>query len=292
MANAKLRLSENVPGAFFVDASCIDCDTCRQLAPATFGDHGGQSSVYRQPETEEEIRLAAMAIVACPTSSIGTSLKSNAKNAIEAFPFRITKNIFYCGLNSEKSFGAWSYLIIRSQENGGNVLVDSPRFSAPLVKKIESLGGVSTMFLSHRDDIADHARYAEKFNAKRIMHYNDNATKYQIEQIIEGGAAVKLDDDLTIIPVAGHTRGSMVLLYKNRFLFTGDHLAWSPNHETLTAFRNACWYSWAEQTRSMAKLLDYEFEWVLPGHGRIAHRPKAEMRQHLIGCIEWMKQTN
>ena len=291
MSNAKLRLSENVAGEFFVDASCIDCDTCRQLAPATFRDHGGQSSVYRQPEAAEEIRLASMAIVACPTGSIGSNEKSNAKNATAAFPVQIVENIFYCGFNSEKSFGAWSYLIVRPKENGGNVLVDSPRFSAPLVKKIESLGGVSQMFLSHRDDIADHERYAEKFNAKRVMHANDGAAKYGIEQIIEGEAAVKLDDELTIIPVAGHTRGSIVLLYQNRFLFTGDHLAWSPKRETLTAFRGACWYSWTEQTRTMARLLDYEFEWVLPGHGRIANKPKAEMRRHLTGCIEWMKRV-
>ena len=124
------------------------------------------------------------------------------------------------------------------------------------------------------------------------MHRDDDAAKYGIEHIIEGEPVVKLDDELTVIPVAGHTRGSMVLLYKNKYLFTGDHLAWSPVRKTLTAFRGVCWYSWAEQTRKMAKLLDYQFEWVLPGHGRIANKPEEEMREHLIGCVEWMKRTN
>ena len=292
MANPNLRLPENAAGAFFVDSTCIDCDTCRQLSPAVFRDYGGQSSVYRQPASEEEAFRTQMAIVACPTGSIGSIDKTDAKKAIKLFPFRITENIFYCGFNSEKSFGAWSYLITRPKEKSGNILVDSPRFSAPLVKNIEASGGISNIFLSHRDDIADHARYAEKFGANRIMHADDNAAKYGIEQIIEGEEAVTLDDELTIIPVAGHTRGSMVLLYKNRFLFTGDHLAWSPARETLTAFRNACWYSWTAQTGSMAKLLDYEFEWVLPGHGRIAHKSKTEMKRHLTGCVEWMKQIN
>jgi glyoxylase-like metal-dependent hydrolase (beta-lactamase superfamily II) len=230
-----------------------------------------------------------MAIVTCPTGSIGSAEKSDAKKAIAAFPFQITENIYYCGFNSEKSFGAWSYLIVRSQ---GNILVDSPRFSTPLVKKIEALGGVSEMFLSHRDDIADHERFAEKFGAKRIMHVDDGAERFGIEKIIEGEAAVEIDDELTVIPVAGHTRGSQVLLYKNRFLFTGDHLAWSPRRETLIAFRGACWYSWAEQIRSMERLAAYDFEWVLPGHGRIANRPKTEMKRHLMSCIEWMKQRN
>jgi glyoxylase-like metal-dependent hydrolase (beta-lactamase superfamily II) len=227
-----------------------------------------------------------MAIVACPTGSIGSADKRDAKNAIAAFPFRITENIYYCGFNSEKSFGAWSYLIVRPT---GNILVDSPRYSTPLVKKIEALGGVSEMFLSHRDDIADHARFAEKFGATRIMHAADGAAGFGIEKIIEGETAVEIDDELTIIPQAGHTRGSQVLLYKNRFLFTGDHLAWSPRKETLIAFRGACWYSWTEQIRSMERLTKYDFEWVLPGHGRIANRPPAEMKRHLAGCIEWMK---
>ena len=40
----------------------------------------------------------------------------------------------------------------------------------------------------------------------------------------------------------------------------------------------------------MGRLADYRFEWVLPGHGRI-HRDTAErMRDHLRGCVEWMKQ--
>jgi len=287
MANPKLRLAENIDGSFFVDSTCIDCDTCRQLAPSTFRDHGGQSSVFHQPETAVEKRLAQMAIVACPTGSIGSAEIRDAKLAIDAFPLRIAENIYYCGFNSEKSFGAWSYLIVRPQK--GNVLVDSPRFSAPLVKKIEALGGVSEMFLSHRDDIADHARFAEKFGARRIMHVDDGAARFGIEKVIEGETAVAIDDELVVIPQSGHTRGSQVLLYKNKFLFSGDHLAWSSARETLTAFRGACWYSWTAQIRSMERLADYDFEWILPGHGRIANRSKAEMRRHLANCIEWMK---
>ena len=38
MANLEKRLPENVPGDFFVDSTCIDCDACRQIAPAVFGD--------------------------------------------------------------------------------------------------------------------------------------------------------------------------------------------------------------------------------------------------------------
>jgi len=291
MAKPAERLAENVAGDFFVDASCIDCDACRQIAPTIFRDHGDQSSVYHQPETEEETRLALMALTACPTSSIGTTRRYDANVGVRAFPTLVSENVYFCGFTSESSFGAWSYLIVRPEREGGNVLIDSPRFNRPLVKRMAAMGGVRKLFLTHRDDIVDHARFAAEFGAERIMHAWDGAARHRMERVIEGEAEVELDDELTMIPVPGHTRGSMVLLYRNKYLFTGDHLAWSPVRETLTAFRSACWYSWPELTRSMERLLAYKFEWVLPGHGRIHHDTPARMRAHLVRCIEWMKAT-
>src|SRR5918997_460526 len=278
MANPARRLAENVGGDFFVDDTCIDCDACRQIAPSTFRDHGEQSSVYHQPETVEETRLALMSLVACPTASIGTTSRHDMRAAIDAFPSLVAENVYFCGFTAESSFGAWSYLIVRPAEEGGNVLVDSPRFASQLIKRIDAMGGASRIFLTHRDDIADHDSLARKLGAERIMHEADGAARLGVERVIKGEEAVRLDDDLLIIPVPGHTRGHMVMLYKNRFLFTGDHLAWSPARETLTAFRSVAWYSWEEQTRSMKKLLGKRFEWVLPGHGRIHHDEAGAMR--------------
>lgn len=289
MANPSRRLPENVPGDFYVDDSCIDCDACRQIAPTVFRDHGEQSSVFRQPETDEEVRRALMSIVACPTSSIGTTRKYDARAGVEAFPERIDENVYYCGFNAESSFGAWSYLVVRPEEEGGNVLVDSPRFTRPLVRKIEALGGLRTIFLTHRDDVADHDKFARHFGAHRVMHADDNAARHGVEHVVRGEEAERLGPDLLVIPTPGHTRGHAVLLYKDKYLFTGDHLAWSPTRQTLTAFRSACWYSWTVQTRSMERLLGYRFEWVLPGHGRIHHDTAEGMRRHLEGCVEWMK---
>src|SRR6202521_2486991 len=255
MAQIDQRLAQNVEGEFFVDSSCIDCDACRQIAPASFRDHGGQSSVYRQPENPGEQHRAFMALVACPTASIGTVSHRSARQGVEAFPSHVVDDVYFCGFTSEASFGAWSYLIVRPPEQGGNVLVDSPRFTNPLVQRIEKLGGVSLMYLSHRDDIADHARFAKHFQCPRVMHDGDNAGALAIERITTGTEPLSIDDDLLSIPTPGHTRGHQVLLYRNKILFTGDHLAWSPERDTLTAFRDACWYSWREQTRSMEKLL-------------------------------------
>lgn len=288
MAKLSKRLPENVPGDFYVDESCIDCDACRQIAPTIFRDHGEQSSVYRQPQSEAEVHGALKAIVACPTSSIGTTRDYDARLGVEAFPERVDANVYFCGFTAESSFGAWSYLVVRPDAEGGNVLVDSPRFTRPLVRKVEALGGVRTIFLTHRDDVGDQEKFARHFGAARVMHKDDNAGRYGVERVVEGEAAVRLDRDLLVIPTPGHTRGHAVLLYRDKYLFTGDHLAWSPTRNALTAFRTACWYSWPVQTRSMQRLLDYRFEWVLPGHGRIHHAPAEEMRAELGRCVEWM----
>jgi len=291
MAAVTQRLPENVAGDFYVDATCIDCDACRQIAPGTFRDHGEQSSVYQQPVAEDETLRALMALVACPTASIGTIKHHKVRAAIDAFPVRVSENVYFCGFTAEASYGAWSYLIVRPEAEGGNVLVDSPRYASQLVKGIEALGGVRRMFLTHTDDIADHAKYAKRFDCERIMHAADGALAQGVERVIEDEKEVELDDELRLIPAPGHTRGHMLLLYRDKYLFTGDHLAWSPVRETLTAFRSVAWFSWKEQTRSMEKLLDKRFEWVLPGHGRIHGESAEGMHAHLVRCIEWMKKT-
>lgn len=291
MADVKERLPQNVAGEFFVDSSCIDCDACRQIAPATFRDHGGQSSVYAQPREAGETQRALMALVACPTGSIGSAAKRDPRPAIAAFPERIVENVYYCGFNAESSFGAWSYFIRRPAAEGGNVLVDSPRFTSPLVRKLHELGGVGLMLLTHRDDIADHARFAAEFGCPRVMHGEDGAARLGIERVLAGTGETEVAPEILAIPTPGHTRGHVVYLYREKVLFTGDHLAWSPRRETLTAFRDACWYSWPEQMRSMQRLLEYGFEWVLPGHGRIHHDTRETMRRHLEGCVAWMRQA-
>jgi ferredoxin len=68
-----VRLPQKVPGRYYVDSTCVDCDLCRNTAPNLFrGDEEtGFSFVYCQPVTLEEIALAEEAKQGCPTESIG-----------------------------------------------------------------------------------------------------------------------------------------------------------------------------------------------------------------------------
>jgi ferredoxin len=75
MAELANKYPENVPGAFYVDDQCIDCDLCRETAPANFtrNDDGGHSYVFKQPENEEEVRLSKEAMEGCPVEAIGSN---------------------------------------------------------------------------------------------------------------------------------------------------------------------------------------------------------------------------
>jgi glyoxylase-like metal-dependent hydrolase (beta-lactamase superfamily II)/ferredoxin len=286
MANLRKRLSENVKGEFFVDSTCIDCDACRQLAPATFGEGRGYSFVFSQPQTEDQKRNALQALLACPTGSIGTRHSNNSREIIREFPLNIENNTYYCGFNSPKSYGGNSYFI---QHPDGNWLIDSPKYIPHLIKQFTESGGIQYIFLTHRDDVADAAQYAEKFASKRIIHRLELSAQPEAEIVIEGLEPVQFSPEFQIIPTPGHTRGHSVLLYKNKYLFTGDHLWWERNDNRLGAGRDVCWYSWPEQTRSMRKLLHYDFEWVIPGHGQCVKLSREEKSYQLQTLIDWME---
>jgi ferredoxin len=73
MADVANKYAENVEGKFYVDDQCIDCDLCRETAPANFkrNDDGGHSFVYKQPESPEEEALCKEAMEGCPVEAIG-----------------------------------------------------------------------------------------------------------------------------------------------------------------------------------------------------------------------------
>ena len=286
MADIRKKLDGNIAGLFFVDDTCIDCDTCRQLAPEIFTDIQDYSVVFRQPSSDPEFRNATRSLLACPTGSIGTTEKIDTHSVMDDFPLLIDENVYYNGFASKHSYGASSYFIRHPE---GNWMVDSPKYMPHLVKMFEEMGGMSHIFLSHQDDVADADRYAKHFGAKRIIHRSELHAQPGAEIPIDGKDPVSFGNDFLVIPTPGHTRGHCVLLYKDHYLFTGDHIWWSRNRNTLVASRSVCWYSWPEQTLSMEKISAYDFDWVIPGHGERVHLEKEEMNEHLSRLIERMK---
>jgi glyoxylase-like metal-dependent hydrolase (beta-lactamase superfamily II)/ferredoxin len=287
MANWQKRVPENVEGEFFVDTTCIDCDTCRQLAPRTFGESAEYSFVREQPGSADERRCATQALLACPTGSIGTLGRNEAQTVRKDFPLPIEAEVFYCGFNSAKSYGGNGYFIVHP---AGNWLIDSPKNLPHLVNSFSARGGVTNIFLTHRDDVADAARYAQYFGSRRIIHRQELASQPDAEYVLDGDAPLALAEDFLAIPTPGHTAGHCALLYRNRFLFTGDHLAWSRDQQRLGASQDYCWHSWPRQLASLDRLRQFRFEWVLPGHGQRVHLPDLQMQSALQELVERLRK--
>ncbi len=74
MADLANKYAENVTGSFYVDDQCIDCDLCRETAPANFtrNDDGGHSYVFKQPAGDDELALCKEAMEGCPVEAIGS----------------------------------------------------------------------------------------------------------------------------------------------------------------------------------------------------------------------------
>lgn len=285
MADIRKKVPENTDGSFFVDQTCIDCETCCQLAPENFADTGEHTYVYHQPDNKQQLRDSLHALLACPVGAIGSTQAEDIQTAMQDFPLPIEKPVYYCGFNSAKSYGANSYFI---QHVDGNWLIDSPKYLPYLAQRFEELGGIAYIFLTHQDDVADAARYAEHFGAKRIIHRADSTAQPDAEIIIDKNEPVFIHPEFKIIPTPGHTKGHMVLLFRNHFLLSGDHLAWSPELNTLNAFRTHCWYSWEHQTESMERLSHEAFTWVLPGHGHRIHLSAEQMKKDMLSLVQRM----
>jgi glyoxylase-like metal-dependent hydrolase (beta-lactamase superfamily II)/ferredoxin len=285
MARVDLRHPGNAPGDWFVDTRCIDCGTCRDIAPNLFVDRGGLTVVARQPDPEDGFDpwLAAQA---CPTTSIGTQSRQTRPGRL--YPREITdgSGVFDCGYCAESSFGASAWFVRRP---AGNVLVDAPRFTEALARPIDGMGGISQILLTHSDDVADAGRWADRFGARVWIHEADSRAAPFATDLITGEDDVEVHPGWVAVPVPGHTRGSVVYVLEERYLFTGDSLAWSHADGDLTAFRYACWYSWTAQRTSLQRLAaGHRFEWVLPGHGARVHDTAPTLHERLSRLVARM----
>ena len=280
-----LRNSESAPGDWYIDTACINCGASRHVAPGLIVERNDKRVFARQPKTEEERLAAWRAVLVCPTASVRSETKQPRPRDV-IFPQAITDGLWRCGFNARSSFGAHSYFVNRET---GNLLVDSPRYTTELVKLFGDAGGIAHIRLSHRDDVADADKYAKQFGARVWIHRDDRSAAPYATDDFAGTSPHNVAPGVVAIPVPGHTRGSVVYLLDDRVLFSGDSLAWSEREKDLVAFRDACWYSWTELTASLAKLDDYRFEWLLPGHGWPVHLHGDEMNARLRGLVARMR---
>ena len=277
------RHAANAVGDWYVDTDCINCKAAQTVAPGLIVERDGQSVFAHQPETEEERVLAWRARLLCPTASVHAEHAAMPHAVL--FPEPMTERVWRLGYNARHSWGAHSFLMVRE---GGNAMVDAPRWTDQVVDAIAARGGLALVLLTHRDDVADAERYAKHFGARVFIHEDDRSAAPYATDLIRGRAPTPLAEDLLAIPVPGHTKGSVVFRFEERCLFAGDSLSWDFARRDLRASKHVCWYSWPEQTRSLRELAAYSFEWVFAGHGGSIHLPRAEMRERLLALTARM----
>jgi glyoxylase-like metal-dependent hydrolase (beta-lactamase superfamily II) len=227
-------------------------------------DSSGRSVLRRQPESPDEAAALWRASVACPTKSIGN--RDTARPPTDVFPFQLTAGVYALGHNSPSSFGGHSYLAARP---AGNLMVDSPRYTRVLTETIDRLGGIKHVLLSHRDDVADADKWADRYDAQVWIHHDDADAAPYATNITTGDQQV--DDGITSIHIPGHTEGHVAYHVDNQWLFTGDALFWNHRREELDVTPKQTWYSWDALADSMDSIAGLNVEWIFPGHGKWHH---------------------
>ena len=265
--------------AFRINDRCIHCGTCWTFDPLHFACGADAALVCQQPADEPARRQALLALQACPVAAIETSRALQRTTPVHGFPSWVCSHaageVYYCGWASRRSFGASSWLI---QRPDGNVMVDVPRWSAPLARRIRAMGGLARIVLTHRDDVAEHQRWADAFGCERWIHRGDADAAPAAEQILDGQEPFRLAAQLQLVPTPGHTAGSMALLLGDQrsVLFSGDHVWWNREQAVLVCSERYCWWDFSVQIRSLERLQPLDVAWLLPGHGhRHAFAPQA-----------------
>ena len=140
------------------------------------------------------------------------------------------------------------------------------------------MGAWITSFLTHRDDVTAAHEYAAHFGARRVIHAFEKDAQPGAEIVLKGSG----DHDVgsaRIIFTPGHTRGHMVLLWRGKCLFVGDHFA----------SRQVSWYSWPAQIESTEKLRALTaVEWVFPGHGKWLPVPPGDFPDFIADKVRKM----
>ncbi|HEY9721827.1 MAG TPA: ferredoxin [Oscillatoriaceae cyanobacterium] len=263
MADRSLAYAENAPGPYYVERRCTDCDKCRQLAPAHFAAHpSGYAIVSSQPASEDEWEICRRALAACPVAAIGDDGLAPRPPA----PRRLLPDLWHCGHPSPRTDGADSYVIVRP---GGNVLVDTPAFDSELVRFLEGLGDLRTLFLTHRDAIGEAEDFILHFGLEVLIHESE-AAEVPIGVVRTFREDFDLTEDLRILTTPGHSAGSSCLLWRRHggCLFTGDHLVCEAGSFGPVPYVGTA--DWARQRGEAERLLHTDWRFALPGRGSLS----------------------
>jgi glyoxylase-like metal-dependent hydrolase (beta-lactamase superfamily II) len=241
----------------------------------------GKAIFVRQPETPDEEMQVWRAALACPTGSILAPHGLPVPDHV--FPQELAPNLYRLGYNDNATAGAHPFYIRTS--TGLNVLVDGPRYVGKLVEFFEQRGGLDHVLLTHRDDVGASAKYAQHFGARLWIHENDREASPEATDILTGYDITEPIPGVKVIPIPGHTIGSVAFLIDER-LFVGDSLNWLIDEKKIWTNPLRCWDDWDMQRRSLRRLQDVRFDFLLAGHGGSIGLSPERMQAELATCLD------
>jgi glyoxylase-like metal-dependent hydrolase (beta-lactamase superfamily II) len=180
-------------------------------------------------------------------------------------PRVVLNNIFAFPPNRE-TLGGTSYFIVG---NEGNILIDSPAWDTTNQDFISAHGGVSWLFITHRDALAKIPEIQQAYNCE-VLIQEQEAYLLPGLQVTTFAAGLTLNSLTELIWTPGHSPGSACLYYADigGILFTGRHLL--PNLQAeAVPIRTAKTFHWLRQIRSLHLLCDRfspeTLQYICPG---------------------------
>jgi glyoxylase-like metal-dependent hydrolase (beta-lactamase superfamily II) len=170
---------------------------------------------------------------------------------------RFVLNQIFAFPPNRDTLGGTSYFIVR---NEGNILIDCPAINEINQEFINSNGGISWIFLTHRGAIGKTVEIQQQFGCKVLIQEQEayllpelNVTTFYRE--------FTLDSQIQVIWTPGHSPGSSCLYYGNGdinlggVLFTGRHLLPNTQGEPMP-LRTAKTFHWQRQIDSVKLLVE------------------------------------
>lgn len=197
-----------------------------------------------------------------PSASFAQSPVPNATRSKTAQA--IWDNIFAFPPNRD-TLGGTAYLIV---ENEGNILIDCPTWDEANQKFLQDLGGVRSLFITHRGGIGTQ-EIQETFNCQILI-------QEQEAYLLPGLKVTTFQQKFTLSSLSqaiwtpGHSPGSSCVYYSSEggILFSGRHLLPNQLGEPMP-LRTAKTFHWLRQIKSVELLRDRftpeTLQYICPG---------------------------
>lgn len=166
-------------------------------------------------------------------------------------PRQILDNLYRFSPNRD-TLGGTAYLIV---ENQGNILIDSPAWTAENQQFIQDHGGISQLVITHRGNIGKALAIQNTIDCpiliqEQVAYLLPEAKVTTFEQIFN------LTPHLHTIWTPGHSPGSTCVYWSSHggVLFTGRHLLPNTQGQPIP-LRTAKTFHWPRQLKSVEKLI-------------------------------------